>query len=110
MTGKQIVVYRARSVQDAHMLKNVLEEAGIRALVTNEVLADGAGTDILGWPSLAQVVVDESDAQAARGIAADFDRQENVARQEGEAKTEPAGRRTGTGRLADVSPNAASVA
>lgn len=75
MSGKQIVIYRARTAVDAQLLKNVLAEAGIRALVTNEALADGAGTDILGWPSLAQVVVDENDALAARRVAMEFDRQ-----------------------------------
>ena len=55
MSDKQVTIYHARTAQDAQVLKNVLAEAGIRALVTNEVLADGAGTDILGWPSLAQV-------------------------------------------------------
>ena len=80
MGGNQIVIYRARTAEDAHMLKNMLDEAGIRAMVTNDALADGAGTDILGWPSLARVVVDEDDALTARRIAVEFDRQEIRAR------------------------------
>jgi ribosomal protein L37AE/L43A len=88
MSAKQVTIYHARTAQDAEVLKNILAEAGIRALVSNVALANGAGTDILGWPSLAQVVVDEDDALAARRIAEEFDRQET--RGNSESQDEPA--------------------
>jgi hypothetical protein len=69
----QAVVYAAQTSQQAHLLKNLLEEAGIRAIVTNDLLQGGSGVDILGWPSLARVVVSEADAPAARRIAREFD-------------------------------------
>jgi hypothetical protein len=74
MSGNLKVVYAARTVQEAHLLKNVLEEEGIRAIVTNAALEGGAGVDILGWPTLARVAVNEENAAAAREIAMDFDR------------------------------------
>jgi hypothetical protein len=74
MAGDLKVVYAAGTMQDAHLLKNVLEEQGIRAIVTNAVLQGGSGVDILGWPTLARVAVNEENAVAAREIAVEFDR------------------------------------
>lgn len=74
MAGEQTVIFRAKTSQDAHLLRNLLAEAGITAMVTNDVLEGGSGVDMLGWPTLAQVVVDEEDAQRARQFAVDFDR------------------------------------
>jgi len=76
MAEKQRVIYRARNAVQAHLLKNLLAEEGIRAEVTNTVLEGGAGVDILGWPTLARVVVDESVADQARQIALEFDRED----------------------------------
>lgn len=74
MAGDVKVVYAARTMQDAYLLKNVLEAEGIRAIVTNAVLEGGSGVDILGWPTLARVAVNEENESAARRIALDFDR------------------------------------
>ncbi len=74
MAGNQTIVFRAKTSQDAHLLRNLLAEAGITAMVTNDVLEGGSGVDMVGWPTLAQVVVDEEDAQRARQFAVDFDR------------------------------------
>lgn len=74
MAGDLKVVYAARTMQDAHLLRNLLEERGIRAIVTNAVLEGGAGVDVLGWATLARVAVNEEDAIAARQIALEFDR------------------------------------
>ncbi len=73
MSQKQTVIYAAATVQEAYLLKDVLAEAGIVALVTNEVLEGGAGVDVIGWTTLARVVVGEDDAEAARRIALYFD-------------------------------------
>jgi hypothetical protein len=68
------VIYAARTMQEAYLLKDHLEENGIRAMVTNAGLEGGSGVDILGWPTLARVAVNEEDAAAARQIALQFDR------------------------------------
>ncbi len=68
------VVYAAKNVQQAYLLKNVLEEAGIHAVVTNATLESGSGVDYVGWNTLARVVVDEPDYDAAREMALDYDR------------------------------------
>ncbi len=67
------VVYAARTLQDAYLLRNLLAEAGIRAMVTNEFLQGGSRVDVVGWATLARVVVAEEDAPRARDIALDFD-------------------------------------
>jgi hypothetical protein len=55
------------------MLRARLAEEGIRALVDNEMLEGGRGVDMLGFPTDAQVVVAEVDAERARKIAEEFD-------------------------------------
>ena len=67
------VVYAARTLQDAHLLRNLLADAGIRAIVSNENLQGGSGVDVLGWATSARVVVREEDAPRARDIAMEFD-------------------------------------
>ena len=62
-------IYRAKNLQEAYLLRNALEEQGIRAMVTNEVLQGGSGVDIVGWPTLPRVVVAEEDSARAREIA-----------------------------------------
>jgi hypothetical protein len=86
MFDKQAVVYAARTVQDAFLLRNLLAEGGIEAVVVNDVLAGGAGVDVVGWPTLARVVVAEANAERARHIALVFDRKTAAA---------PRGRTTG---------------
>jgi hypothetical protein len=74
MAGDLKVVYAAGTMQEAHLLRNLLEERGIRAIVTNAVLEGGAGVDVLGWATLARVAVNEENAITAREIALEFDR------------------------------------
>lgn len=74
MAGDLKVVYAAGTMQEAHVLKNLLEQEGIRAIVTNTVLEGGSGVDMLGWPTLARVAVNAENAVAAREIALEFDR------------------------------------
>lgn len=76
MNEKLAVVYTAKNKQQAHMLKNRLEEAGIEAAVTGELLSDGTGVDAVGWATAARVMVAEHDALAARRLAEQFDRQD----------------------------------
>jgi hypothetical protein len=99
MAGDLKVVYAAGTVQEAHLLKDILEEGGIPAIVTNTVLEGGSGVDILGWPTLARVAVNEEDATTAREIALEFDRSvSSRARADADAATseEPTGERPET--------------
>lgn len=73
MEDSQKVVYAAKNVQQAYLLKNTLEEMGISAVVANASLSGGSGVDYIGWNTLPRVVVDEIDYQNARRIALDFD-------------------------------------
>lgn len=66
-------VYSAKSVVQAHLLKNLLADQGILAIVTNQVLHGGAGIDLVGTPTAAKVVVAAEDAAAAREFALEFD-------------------------------------
>ncbi len=68
------VVYAAKNVQQAYLLKNALEEAGIHAVVTNATLESGSGVDYVGWNTLARVAVEEIDFEVAREIALEYDR------------------------------------
>jgi hypothetical protein len=73
MDDELVEVYRAKSAGDAHILRNRLEEYGIRAQVVNAVLEGGAGVDVLGWSTAARVMAFSRDAVAAREIAAEHD-------------------------------------
>ena len=68
-------IYRAKDLQEAYLLRNILEEEGIRTTIANEVLQGGSGVDIVGWPTLPRVMVAEDDAVRAREIALEFDRE-----------------------------------
>ena len=74
MCQEQTTIYTAGSVMQAHLLKNALADAGITAVVTNELLEKGSGVDVMGWATSARVVVDRKDAERARRMALDFDR------------------------------------
>jgi hypothetical protein len=68
-------IYRAKNLQEAQLLCNILEHEGIRTTLTNSVLENGSGVDIVGWPTLPRVMVAEEDAVRAREIALKFDRE-----------------------------------
>ena len=70
-----VAVYAARTVTDAHQLKNLLVEAGIRATVVNAALEGGISGGVIGWAMLVRVAVAATDAKAARQMALEFDRQ-----------------------------------
>jgi hypothetical protein len=67
-------IYRAKNLQEAQLLCNALENEGIRATVTNSVLENGAGSEVMGWATLPRVMVAREDAPRARNIAIGFDR------------------------------------
>lgn len=75
MSPRHTVIYTARTAQDAHFLKNLLANARIEALVVNDTLDLGAGSNPWGWSTSPRVLVAEEDAPRARQIALEFDRE-----------------------------------
>jgi len=75
MPGEPTIIYSADSVQQAYLLKGLLEEQGIFARVVNDAIQIAGGDLPLGWTSAAKVVVADQDAAAARQLAEQFDRQ-----------------------------------
>lgn len=73
--SQQIVIYVARDLQQAHMLKNELQRYGIKAWVTNESLVRGFGVECPSWGTLPRVIVKPKDAVAARQIALSHDKE-----------------------------------
>jgi len=67
-------IYEARTIPEASALKERLTEAGISAVVSSEVAAEMGASDVWGLPRPVRVAVDEQDREAARRIAAEFDR------------------------------------
>ena len=67
---KQVEVYRAANVQEAQVLRNVLEHDGISAFISNEGLL--GATDLVGWAIDPKVMVGESDMQLAMPIVDQF--------------------------------------
>jgi hypothetical protein len=76
MNENPTVIYRARNALEADVLKKLLADEGIRALVNNDLLESGRGVDLLGWPTDAQVVVAAFDAERARQIAEQFEEEQ----------------------------------
>jgi hypothetical protein len=73
MSRRQTVIYKARSPQQAHLLRSLLAEQQIEAVVLGAALGNGLGGGALGWAASAQVAVAEDDAPRARQIALEFD-------------------------------------
>lgn len=66
-----VEVYRAADQQQAHVLKNLLAEDGVRAFVSGENLA--GMTDMTGWTVMPKVMVAATDLKQARLIVSDYD-------------------------------------
>jgi hypothetical protein len=69
MDDTPIVIYEAASVEQAHLLKNLLADEGIQAFVQSTASGEGP----VDWPVAARVYVHENDARTAREIAMEFD-------------------------------------
>jgi Putative prokaryotic signal transducing protein len=74
MTNTQQVIYSAATVEQAHLLMNILREHGIYSHVSNGALQFAVGDLPFGVPTAPRVVVHEDDSQEARRIALEFDR------------------------------------
>mgnify|MGYP001493774229 CR=1 FL=1 len=65
------IVYQAENIVDAHLVKNSLESAGVRAFVTGEYLTGAMGE--LPVMGLVAVMVDDDDVEIARDVVAEVD-------------------------------------
>ena len=75
MSEDQTVIYTARTAPEAHMLKNLLTEMGIPAVVENDRLEGaGLGANLTDWTTQVRVVVPGQHALLARQIALEFER------------------------------------
>ena len=79
-------IYTAATPFEAYELKNLLAEDDIEAVVVNDALQAAAGEVPLGWITAARVLVAEADAERARQIAEQFDRQIAAARHDRRAE------------------------
>ena len=71
---RQTVIYTAARPQQAQLLKNLLADAGIDAVLLNDALQSAVGEVPFGWSTAVRVAVRESDAAEARALAIEFDR------------------------------------
>jgi hypothetical protein len=74
MSGQPTVIYHAANLQQAHILKGLLEDCGIAAWVVNDNVAVGGEEFPLSWTASPYVVVRSSDADEARQMAEAFDK------------------------------------
>ena len=74
MSSEQTTIYRAANPQQAHLLRSMLEERGMKVIVTGEGLQSAAGELPMGWNTSRQVVVSELDAKKARDVVLEFER------------------------------------
>lgn len=68
------VIYSAANAQQAEILRGILADEGISAQVSNIALEGAQGGLALGWSTSPCVMVRKVDAEIARQIAVDFDR------------------------------------
>ena len=73
MSDQQVVIYRAANLQQAYVLKNLLEGEQIQATIWNEAIQGALGELPVGTSTAPQVVVRQQDADIARQIALAFD-------------------------------------
>ena len=72
MADRPTEIFRAANSQHAQMLRQLLEERGIRSYVVNEIQTAG-GELPLGWVAAPRILVAEEDAVKGRLIAEQFD-------------------------------------
>ncbi len=67
------IIYRAENQIDANLVKDLLEQAGVKAFVGGEYLQGGVGDLPAG--GLVTVSVADSDVEAARVVIDEFENQ-----------------------------------
>jgi len=73
-----VVVYAAADVQEAHLLKGLLAERDIEAVVLNESLQGVSGGVPMGHPVSPRVAVVKDDEPKARELVTAFQRQREI--------------------------------
>jgi Putative prokaryotic signal transducing protein len=73
MSSKPTVIYTAANLPQAHILRNLLEDLGIPATVSNDAVQQAIGDIPAGWSTAPRVVVAEEHAELARRVALEFD-------------------------------------
>ncbi len=71
--GNLVKLHASRAVHELHMLRDLLEDAGIRAVVLGETLAQGRGELPMTPDTLPAVWVGEADADRALSLAREFE-------------------------------------
>lgn len=75
MGERQVVIYSAANRVQAALLRQLLDEHGISAMVVNDGLTNEGGELPLGLSTAPRVIVAAGDAHAARELALRFERQ-----------------------------------
>ncbi len=75
MSSEPKIIYSADNVQQAYLLRSLLEDEGIVAHVVNDAIQIAGGDLPVGWTAAAKVVVRDDQAEQARQFAEAFDRQ-----------------------------------
>jgi hypothetical protein len=73
MSSKPTVIYTAANLPQAHILRNLLEDLGIPATVTNDAVQQAIGDIPAGWSTAPRVVVAAEHAELARRVALEFE-------------------------------------
>ena len=68
MADRPVEIFRAANSQHAQMLRQMLEERGIKAFIVNEALQTAGGDLPLGWTAAPRILVAEEDAVKGRLI------------------------------------------
>jgi hypothetical protein len=68
-----VEVYRARNVAQARLIKNALREAGIEAVLENDLLQGARGDLPIGWATAPRILVEQGGVEAARAIIEPYD-------------------------------------
>ena len=74
MSDQSLVeVYRAKNSVEAYLIKAALDDAGIRARVTGDMLQGAIGDIPVGWMTSPQILVMDQDADRARALIGEID-------------------------------------
>lgn len=63
-----VEIYRARNLPEAYAIRIALEDAGIDARIEGELLQGVVGELPMGWDTAPRILVEDSQASAARAI------------------------------------------
>jgi hypothetical protein len=70
--SEPVELYRARGADEAHVVRALLEQAGIPARVDGELLGGIVGEVPFGWVTAPRLMVPRGRLEAAEAVLADF--------------------------------------